>query len=808
MVLKILRMTFIGLVLYGVICVNSFASIPGEIRVGILAHRGIEKTQKLWQPTLDYLHAEFPSYQFRLIPLTNDDIERVVEQGQIEFLLTNPASYVYLEAKHGLSRVATLRKRDKKASYTVFGSVIFTRADKKNINSLKDVVGKSYMGIHPNGFGGWWMALREFKQLGINPESEFANLSFSGFPQSKVVDAVLNGVADVGNVRTGILESLSKAGKLDLNDIKILNEQRSVFFSVRHSTKLYPEWPFAVLRHVPYELTQKVALALFSMESQHPAAVSAGIAGWTIPLDYKPVHDLMRELKVGHYKESDNIRFADVLAKYWRWAVGMIVIMSALGTLVFIFSQLNRRLSSSNRLLQREIYERELLQEKLRYQALHDSLTELPNRVFFNDCINKAIGEQRSRERHFAVAIIDLDHFKEVNDSLGHQAGDKLLQLVAKRLFDAVRENDVIARLGGDEFAIIMETEQKEDSIDLANEILKEINAPLLIEGRQLYIGASMGIALYPNHGKDVEVLIRNADVAMYQAKRSGLSVMVYDTKLDKDSSEAKLIYKSNIREAFLEDEAFEVYYQPRISASTSQVSGLESLVRWHHPDRGIVYPKDFIHVIEDIGLMERLTLTVLDKVIRDAQEWQTSNNDFSISLNLSSSALIIPSLAEKLLRQIEKSEFAPSKLEIEIGINSNLDHIYDDLERAVKLLERQGLVISIDNFGENSFSFNNIQTLPVKGIKLDRNFVKDSAFHGEKREMVGATVAMAHRLGYWVTAAGVENEEVWQTLKKLDCDYGQGFYFTKPLSRKDIILWLENADWSTSLPLNQLIRR
>ena len=339
------------------------ASEPQTINIGVLAFRGSDKTLEMWQPTADYLSQQLPGYRFTIEALTHDTINNAVANGTIDFVLTNPASYATLEAKHGISRIATLRNRKTGGAYTLFGAIIFTRADRTDITTINDLTGKSFMAVHPNAFGGWWMAWRKMKKHGLDPQRDLASLQFSGFPHDRVVMAVKQGKVDAGTVRTDILERMAREGIIDIKDFRIISPQLSPGFPFAHSTRLYPEWPFATTRHVPNELAQRVAIALLSMPSDGHVALAANSAGWTIPLDYQPVHELMQELKVGPYDELGKIGLADMLDHFIDWTTLVTLVLSLMTAITLYVYRINKRLQFSKTSLEAEVVERHRAQQ-------------------------------------------------------------------------------------------------------------------------------------------------------------------------------------------------------------------------------------------------------------------------------------------------------------------------------------------------------------------------------------------------------------------------------------------------------------
>lgn len=316
-----------------------------EVKIGVLAYRGKEGAIKRWSPTADYLSLSLSGHRFTVIPLDFDEIGPATRDKRIDFLITNTSIYVELESAHGIARIATLKNRWKDRGYTVFGGVIFTRSDRGDIKGLQDLRGKSFMAVDETSLGGWRMAWREMKDKGINP-SDLKELRF-GMTHDRVVMAVLNREVDAGTVRTDILEKMAEAGKIDIRDIKVINEKKVEGFPFLISTRLYPEWPFARLRHVSEELSERVAIALLSMPNDSLAARISESAGWTTPLDYHPVHELMKELRVGPYRDYGKVTFGLFIKQYWYLIILTLLIITILTGLLIIITRLNKRLNES-----------------------------------------------------------------------------------------------------------------------------------------------------------------------------------------------------------------------------------------------------------------------------------------------------------------------------------------------------------------------------------------------------------------------------------------------------------------------------
>jgi two-component system sensor histidine kinase TtrS len=351
----------------------SMANPQKTCSIGVLAHRGPEMAIRMWSPTINYLSSQVAGYDFRLVPLDLGGLHEAEEQGEVDFILTNPGHYVELEFHHGISRIATLMNDRHGGPSKVFGAVIFTRAYRKDIRSLADLKGKSFAAVDKAAFGGFQMAWRELKKASVDPFTDLSELRFMGFPQDEIVYAVRDGLLDAGTVRTvrtDILERMADQGVINLADFNVLNPQTSEDFPLLHSTRLYPEWAFAKTASSPDNLARDIVIALLQMSSDDPAAQAGRYIGWTVPLDYNRVHELFQELGIGPYQASGDVRFTDVLRRYWYWLVllsGIIVFSVVLNILVK--REVVRRttqLSEANRELQDQILERRRAEKEIR----------------------------------------------------------------------------------------------------------------------------------------------------------------------------------------------------------------------------------------------------------------------------------------------------------------------------------------------------------------------------------------------------------------------------------------------------------
>lgn len=335
-----------------------------NVNIGVRAHSGHDMAIKKWTSTAKYLNKKVPGYNFIIRPIVEfSDMKNAVINQEVDFVLTNPAAYIELENKHAVTRIATLINRRGDDATNEFGAIIFTHRKRFDINQLSDLKEKSFMGVHPKAFGGWWMALGELKKNNIDPFKVSSKISFAG-TQESVVFSVLNSHVDVGTVRTGIVERLARKGVINIDDIKILN-QRKDDFSLPHSTDLYPEWPMAKIAQTSPDLAEKVAQALFDMKPESHAAITGGYTGWTIPLSYKNIHDLLKYLKVGAYEEYGEFTLLQVIKKYWI-ELALLVMFFLMGLFIINRENINnKKLEKSKHILEGEISQRIIIQQEL-----------------------------------------------------------------------------------------------------------------------------------------------------------------------------------------------------------------------------------------------------------------------------------------------------------------------------------------------------------------------------------------------------------------------------------------------------------
>ena len=423
-------------------------------------------------------------------------------------------------------------------------------------------------------------------------------------------------------------------------------------------------------------------------------------------------------------------------------------------------------------------------------QALFDGLTGLPNRDLLRDRTNQAIRQADRELLPTALLLIDLDRFKEVNDTLGHHYGDQLLVQVGERLGGVLRKVDTIARLGGDEFAVLLpRIATSEGAVAVAKKLQLALNESFLLDGLAVDVEASIGLVLYPDHGQDADELLRHADIAMYVAKAKHTGFMLFDPKLDQHSPR-RLALLGELRRAIERDELV-LHYQPKVEAGSGQLLGGEALVRWEHPLHGIVAPGDFIPLAERTGLIAPLTHYVLDMALRQCQAWLREGRELAMAVNVSARRLLDLSFPDEVAALLATWDVPARLLIIEITEST----IMTDPVHAMEILGRlngMGVQISIDDFGTGYSSMSYLKSLPVDELKIDRSFVSHMTSSGPDAVIVRSTVDLGRNLGLRVVAEGVEDLATWDELKMLGCDAIQGYHVSRPLPPADLILWLD----------------
>jgi diguanylate cyclase (GGDEF)-like protein len=436
------------------------------------------------------------------------------------------------------------------------------------------------------------------------------------------------------------------------------------------------------------------------------------------------------------------------------------------------------------------------------HEAHHDGLTGLPNRALFRLRVQRACEDSRRTGRPFAVILLDLDHFKEINDTLGHHVGDDLLRTVASRLRASVRPGDTVARLGGDEFVVLvtdLSGDAEAEGGELATRLLGGLVDPFLVEDVRLEIGASLGVALHPAHGDHVDLLLQRADIALYGAKVERGRFKLYEAADDVHTPE-RLTLAAELREGIERGELF-LQHQPQVDLRTGTVLGFESLVRWRHPERGVVMPDEFLPVVENTGLITPLTLTVLDLALSAVAEWRASGHELTVAVNLSVRHLTDLGLPRQVADALRKHGLPPSALVLEVTETL----IMSDPVRAtdvLRLLRELGVALAVDDFGTGYSSLAYLRRLEVHELKIDRSFVRHITSDEGHATIVRSTIEMGRNLGLRLVAEGVEDDSTLSLLRGWGCDVAQGYHLSRPLDADAVLPWLGGRSTRTLQPL------
>ncbi|HEU6443653.1 MAG TPA: EAL domain-containing protein [Gaiellaceae bacterium] len=450
--------------------------------------------------------------------------------------------------------------------------------------------------------------------------------------------------------------------------------------------------------------------------------------------------------------------------------------------LAILYGTLFRIVAQASKALRRQA-------ELNEHQALHDSLTDLPNRTLFHDRVRQALTWARREHVAVAVMIMDLDRFKEVNDTLGHASGDELLKQVGLRLQESLRESDTVARLGGDEFGVLLpKVVDAEAAVAVARKLRTTLEEPFTIHGLALQMEASIGIALFPDHGTDVQSLLQRADVAMYVAKEHPAGCEVYTRERD-DYSPDRLTLLTELRRAIDRGELV-LHYQPKVDLRTGEIHGVEALVRWMHAERGTIPPDEFIPPAQKTGVIGPLTMFVLDEALRQCRAWALQGLELCVAVNLSTRNLLDVHLPDTVGGLLARWEVPPRLLELEITEST----ILADPVRAMQILSRlneMGIRIAIDDFGTGYSSLAYLKRLPVDELKIDKSFIQGMEENENDAVIVRSTIDLGRNLGLRVVAEGVETAKAWSGLARLGCDIAQGYYLSRPVPAEELTEWL-----------------
>jgi len=448
--------------------------------------------------------------------------------------------------------------------------------------------------------------------------------------------------------------------------------------------------------------------------------------------------------------------------------------------------------------LESEITERKKSEERLHYLAHHDSLTSLANRTQFSEKLIVSLEVARSTHDKVALFLVDLDRFKEINDTLGYHNGDLILRQIASRLKQVIQDRGIVARFGGDEFAVLVpQIEDDQSAEQLARDIHNVLEPNFFLEDFQLEVHASIGIVLFPDHGEDADTLMRRVDMTMSVSKRSDLGYTFYDPKFD-TYSPRRLMLLGELRKA-IQDHQLRLYYQPKIAIATGRVMGLEGLVRWYHPNEGVILPDEFVPLAERSGLIKPLSLWVLAEAPKQWRKMRDLGYDLAISVNLSVRDLFDTQVPEYVRDVLKQHDMPCDKLILEITESAMMEDP-QQARSTLTALSSMGVRLSIDDFGTGYSSLAYLKNLPVDEIKIDKSFVMHMDRDSDDQTIVKSTVNLGHTLGLKVTAEGVTGKASWDMLQELGCDYAQGFYMSRPIPGDQVIEWFKESSWAKNI--------
>lgn len=465
-----------------------------------------------------------------------------------------------------------------------------------------------------------------------------------------------------------------------------------------------------------------------------------------------------------------------------------------------------QELQKINMQLVKEVEKHKLAQATIQQMAYYDALTDLPNRRLFNDRLQQAILAANREQKSIAIMLMDLDHFKEVNDTLGHHYGDLLLQKVGKLVRGLLRESDTIARLGGDEFAVLLSNTDRQGAILTAENISNALNQPFELGEINYNARISIGIALFPEHGNEISSLLRRADIAMYVAKGAGGGHIVYETEHDKHSTE-RLMLVGELRQAIENKQELVLHYQPIINCATKRITSVEALMRWQHPKRGLLQPDTFIDRAEGAGLMIPLTLWVLEEALNQGKKWNARGLHIPIAVNISASSMHLKPLWLKVSDLLREHDVTPGQLALEITESA----IMEDPTYARSLLtylSEFGISVSIDDFGTGYSSLAYLSRLPVHNLKIDKSFVFGMIKNKNDEMIVRSTIDLSHNMQIKVIAEGVEDQQTLDSLIAHGCDSAQGYFIGRPLPADAFYRWLLTSPWFEQPLLNQALQK
>jgi diguanylate cyclase (GGDEF)-like protein/PAS domain S-box-containing protein len=858
------------------------------LNVGVLSFRPVDENQRIWHPLVDEVHKYNPNLDVNLTSGSLSEIEALVAQNKLDFVVVHPAAFVEMEYKYGITNIASLVRQEKYGSQHLnrYGGVIVTLSSRHDIHSLKDVRGKTIATTHKEAAAAMLMQQEEFSKVGIDILKD-CQMIFTGMPNEKVLETLRSKRADIGFFRTGYIEELIEKGKLKKDELTVLNPRHGESFPYLLSTPLYPEWAVAATTRPSSDTVKAFTITLFQIHTDtskdfhefgiplsnqairelmqkfhaYPfnntptfkdfikensllfiaffALLAMGSAGFTlyyvlssrrIKYQLKQIETILATATDGihvHDKKGNLFLFSDSFAQmhgYTREEIAKLRIydlntffdpskidhiMAQMKHKTLTFETKHTRkngetfdveihareidingkeyiYASAQDITERKNAENKIIEAKehFDYLAHHDPLTNLPNRL---SLVEKLEIKTTDMEDHpFALFFLDLDGFKEINDSYGHRFGDQLLIRITQLLEEIFPPDTFIVRTGGDEFVILLSCQKDKEFIYRTMKHLIEIlNHPLHIEEIDVYITAIIGIAMYPSDADNSEELLQKADVAMYNAKNMGKNTYSFYESEFTEKALQRTTLSTQLKKALQKDE-LQLYFQPQIDSHSGSIIGAETLLRWPTSE-GMIPPSVFIPIAEESGLIIEVGKFVLMQGCITATEWSKERLLHGrVAINVSARQLTHIDFLTTLDRIIQETHCDPSLIELEITESS----ILENPEKIIALLwviKTRGFNISIDDFGTGYSSLSYLKNLPIDKLKIDISFIRNITTEPKNQSIVKTIIALAKGLNMEVLAEGVETEDELEFLRANGIDSIQGYYYHKPMPREEI---------------------
>jgi len=880
-----------GTVLLGLLLATLTARAEqAVVNVGVLSFRPKALTEVQGRALTDYLNRSVPEVRFVLKVYNYPEQQEAVRQRAVDVLITQPGEYVRLVHENGLSApLATLIQLEDGQPVRSMGGVILARSDRADLRDLHDLQNKRIASPNILSFGAYQIQAGELTRAGIRPQQVVE----TGVPQDLAVQALLDQRVDAAFVRTGLIESLAREGRLDPRQLKVLNPQHAPGYPYALSTRLYPEWPVVAMPHLKEDIAVRVAGALLSVPHGSELAQRMGLYGFAVPADYEPVRAMMRELRQPPFDKPQPITWLDIWHQYrFLLASAMLTLLlvllmalremwlrqrmdsfsNAMGEGMFVLDRLGRAtyinraacrllgypreallgkqllplivspatqpqypdgvnplldaqrwqlpyegenqfvsasgktfpVEVSSRPVRRkerflrgvtvfsDISERKAHSEHVYQLAYHDALTGLPNRRLLLQRLQERLARGTTSQRG-ALLFSDLDRFKQINDTLGHKVGDALLQAVAGRMVRTVGEQGLVSHTGGDEFAVLLDQLDGDpqraatQARELAEGLRRSIREPFGIDSQYHQVSMSIGVALFDGPETGADELLKRADMAMYEAKASGRNtIRFFDRDIAVQLSQ-RVALEAELNQA-LALQQFRVHYQPQFD-SNGHLVGAEALLRWQHPQRGLVMPGQFIALAEETGLILPLGQWVLEQVCQQIAVWRQHPvlGQLVISVNLCAHQLLQANFVQNVTSALTASSADASKLQLELTesvLARNIEDVSDKMRRLVAL----GVSFALDDFGTGYSSLSYLKRLPIQQLKIDASFVRDLQSDPNDVAITETIIALGESLGLEVIAEGVETAAQRDILLQQGCRLFQGYLYGRPQALADFL--------------------